>query len=187
MKSTIQQPAFNRSLRIKPQRHGQTRPLTGVIALLILILGGCGQYQIGPQGLYPSGIQTVYVPMFESDLFRPGINEWLSEAVVKQIESQTPFKVVSTPVADSVLTGRLLDHRKQVLVESPNDDPRDLSSSMVLMVTWYARNGELLMQHRFDVGTHFLPESGQSMTTAHQEVIQRLAQEIVGRMEITNW
>ena len=99
----------------------------------------------------------------------------------------TQFKVVSTPVADSVLTGRLLDHRKQVLVESPNDDPRDLSSSMALMVTWYARNGELLMQHRFDVGTHFLPESGQSMTTAHQEVIQRLAQEIVGQMEITNW
>ena len=78
-------------------------------ALLLLLgwLSGCAGYQIGNQSLYPPDIHTVYVPMFESKSFRRDLGERLTEAVAKEIELKTPFKVVNDPNADSVLTGRL--------------------------------------------------------------------------------
>ncbi len=156
-------------------------------AALLLQLAGCSRYQVGPATLYRGELRTVYVPMFESELLRQGLGEWLTEAVTKQIEMQTPYKVVHTPEADSVLTGRLLDATKQVYIESANDDARDIGYSQVVLVSWYARNGELLMQRRFALGSHFLPESGQSLTTAQQEVMQNLASRIANAMESPNW
>lgn len=158
-----------------------------VALVAVLLHSGCATYHVGPAGLYRNDIRTVYVPMFESDILRQGMAEWLTEAVAKQIEMQTPFKVVGDPAADSVLTGRILENRKQVLIESPNDDARELGYSMVLVVSWYARNGELLMQRRIAMGDHFFPESGQSLTTAQQETIKQLAQQIAGAMEFTTW
>ncbi len=157
------------------------------VTSVLLLASGCAGYQLGPTGLYRADIRTVYVPMFESDLLRQGLAEWLTEAVAKQIEMQTPYKVVHTPGADSVLTGRILSAQKQVLIESANDDARDIGYSQVVLVTWSARNGELLMQRRIKVGAHFLPESGQSLTTAQQQVVEDLANQIVNAMEAANW
>ena len=76
--------------------------------LLPLLFCGCAGYQIGNQSLYPLEIHTVYVPMFQSNSFRRNLGERLTEAVVKEIEKRTPYKVVSDPNADSVLTGRIV-------------------------------------------------------------------------------
>ncbi len=159
-----------------------------IIALLAVVaLTGCGSYHVGPNELFPPGIRTVYVPLFESDSYRRNLGLWLTEAVVKQIESQTPFKVVPSPTADSVLTGRILLDRKQTVAENANDEPRLIGHSIAAVVSWYARDGRLLYQRRFDLGAEFLPESGQSLTTAQQEVLERIAREIAGRMERADW
>ena len=70
-------------------------------------MSGCAGYQIGNQTLYPAHISTVYVPVIESASFRRNLAEWLTEAVVKEIELKTPYKVVGSPSADSILSGRL--------------------------------------------------------------------------------
>ncbi len=64
-------------------------------------------YQFGNRSLYSPDIRTVNVPMFKSNTLRADLGEWLTEAVVKEIELRTPYKVVSSPLADSVLTGNL--------------------------------------------------------------------------------
>ncbi|HHK42803.1 MAG TPA: hypothetical protein ENJ50_10335 [Planctomycetaceae bacterium] len=165
---------------------GTTKCGAGILAALCLLVG-CSRYQIGPANLYRPEIRTVYVPMFESDSLRQGLAEWLTEAVVKQIEAKTPYKVVHTPQTDSVLTGRILSDRKQVLIESANDDARNIGFTEVVLVTWSARNGELLMQRRIEVASHFFPESGQSLTTAQQQVVEDLADQIVNAMEAPQW
>ena len=69
----------------------------------------------------------------------------LPEAVVKEIESKTPFKVVGTPDgADSVLGARLLNDRKIVTVENQNDDPRTVEIGMTAEVTWINRRRQPL-------------------------------------------
>src|SRR4051794_5653984 len=87
------------------------------VAAWLTMLTGCAGYRAGAASLYPPDIHTIYVPIFESDSFRRNLGERLIEAVIKQIEATTPYKVVNTPQADSVLTGRILGDTKRVTVE----------------------------------------------------------------------
>lgn len=161
--------------------------------LLPLFLSGCAGYQIGNQSLYPLEVHTVYVPMFESNSFRRNLGERLTEAVVKEIETRTPYKVVSDPNADSVLTGRLVSETKRVLVPDLTGDARAIQVGMRVEVNWTDRKGRLLRPADYvpcpaeitDVsGTaDVVPEVGQSVAVAQQQAIGRIAEQIVGLME----
>lgn len=163
------------------------------LALAICCLGGCAGYQIGNKTLFPLEIQTVQVSIFDSNSFRRNLGERLTEAVVKQIESTTPYKVVSDPTADSILTGRLVSDTKRVLVPGVSGDARQIQTAMQVQVSWVDRKGRMLRDDKavplpeelVEVsGTgNLVPEVGQSITTAQQEAICRVAQQIVGLME----
>ncbi|MBI3461837.1 MAG: hypothetical protein HY000_02090, partial [Planctomycetes bacterium] len=73
------------------------------MAFATLLTLGCAGYRIGSRSLYPPDICTVYVPVFESASFRRNLGERLTEAVCKQIEDATPYKLVNGPEADSIL------------------------------------------------------------------------------------
>jgi hypothetical protein len=164
--------------------------------VVTLVLGiacsGCAGYRVGMGSLYPADIQTVYVPMFESDSFRRGLGERLTEAVIKQIEERTPYQVVSSPQADSILTGRIVNDTKRVIIEDRYDQPRDVQSNFVIHVTWVDRKGDLVPPEALQMPTQMvelaqgvdqISEFGQSTATTQQEVIERLARQIVGLME----
>jgi len=166
------------------------------VGLLILpvLLAGCAGYQIGNQSLYPTHIRTVYVPVFESSSFRRHLGERLTEAVMKEIELKTPYKVVGDPNADSILTGRIVGDTKRVVVGSRSGEPRELQVNLVVEVSWIdAHQGTVI--RRLDPvplppevvsvdGTgSVVPQIGQSIATGHQQAIQRLAEQIVALME----
>jgi hypothetical protein len=158
-----------------------------VLWACLSVAGGCAGYQIGNRSLYPTDLKTVHVPMFQSDSWRPDLGEWLTEAVIKEIELRTPYKVVSNPLADSVLTGRILWDAKRVISENKNDEPRNLLYNAAVHVTWIDKGGRILTQSVISVGDHFVPEAGQSITTAEETLIHRLAAQIVSEMEAQNW
>jgi hypothetical protein len=147
---------------------------------------GCAGYNVGDQFLYRSDIRTVHVVMFESDSYRKFLGQQLTEAVAKQIESSTPLTITEPALADSFLQGRLISDQKRVVGEDRSDEPRDLLIDYRLEVSWVDRAGVPLMQRqlvKLDLDAAFVPEAGQSMATAQQELIQRIAREIVGQME----
>ena len=125
--------------------------------------------------------------MFQSDSLRPDLGEWLTEAVIKEIELRTPYKVVSNPLADSVLTGRIMRDSKRVLSENINDEPRKLIYNAAVHITWIDNCGRILAQSVICVGDNFVPEAGQSITSVEGVVIRRLASQIVSEMEAENW
>jgi Lipopolysaccharide-assembly len=157
-------------------------------------LSGCAAYRFGAASLYPPDIQTVYVPVFESNSFRRSLSEWLTEAVCKEIELKTPYKVVGTPQADSVLTGKLTTDTKRVIVEDRYDQPREVEVNMSVQVRWVNRRGDLLNsttsvplpQDLLTISAPgmLVPEYGQSVSTAQLQSIQRLATQIVSLMEM---
>ncbi len=167
--------------------------LPSALATLALLGGGCAAYRVGNGTLYAPDVQTVYVPMIESDSFRRDLGERLTEAVVKEIELKTPYKVVGTPDADSVLAARLTSDTKRVVIENQNDDPRALELNMYAEVTWYNRRRQplrapnmiALSPDMVAIGQTdaLLPEVGQSVATQQQQAIQRLAEQIVATME----
>ncbi|GIX01456.1 MAG: hypothetical protein KatS3mg112_0393 [Thermogutta sp.] len=165
-----------------------------LLGMLPTVVGGCAGYQVGNAQLYRPDIQTVYVPMFQSASLRPGLGERLTEAVIKEIELRTPYKVVGSPEkADSILTGRIVSETKRTVVENPYDDPREIATRFQVEVQWIDNRGRSLTAEEtvpvppeltsVVAETTFVPEVGQSLATAQQAAIQRLASQIVGMME----
>lgn len=164
--------------------------IAGPLACLTLVISGCG-YRMG-NGFEPE-IQSVYVPIFTSQSDRRGLEFQLTEAVQKQIQLRTPFRVVDQPAADTQLIGKIVNTRKRVLGETKNDDPRELQMSLTVEVRWEnLKTGEVLAEKRVPISQHeilliqnaeFAPEVGQSLATAYQQVMDRMAREIVDLME----
>ncbi len=164
-----------------------------VLTGLVQLQAGCAAYRVGNGTLYAPDVQTVYVPMIESDSFRRDLGERLTEAVVKEIELKTPYKVVGTPNADSVLMARITSDTKRVTIENQNDDPRAIELALFAQVTWFNRRREplrdpttiALSPDLLTVGqtAALLPEVGQSVASQQQVAIQRLAEQIVATME----
>jgi len=157
------------------------------------IFTGCVGYRVGRQALYRPDIQTVHVPVFTSELFRRHLGEWLTEAVVKEIERSTPYKVVSTPAADSVLQGRITSAHKRVLSENVFDEPSELETGLVIQIQWLDRRGVTLIERTFGIPdtlvtimetATLVPDAGQSIVYTEQEAMVGLAAEIVGQMEM---
>ena len=163
-------------------------------ALPAASLAGCAGYQTGTRSLYRPDVQSVHVPVFTSDSFRRTLGQRLTEAVVREIELKTPYKVVAADRADTVLTGQIVADSKTPLSENRNDEPRDIELAMQVEVEWRNRRGELIsLQHAIPVpssimyvgqSANVIPEAGQSIATSQQEAIHRLAEQIVAQMEV---
>jgi hypothetical protein len=165
-----------------------------LLTAVSLALAGCAGYQFGAATMFPQNIRTVHVPVFESDSFRRGLGEWLTEAVVKEIESRPGYKVVTRAHADSILEGRIIGDTKRVVVENRFDDPRDIEVTMRVHIRWLDNRGQLLTpattipvpdtlieaQHAISL----VPEVGQSNVSNQQENIEQLAKQIVATMEM---
>ncbi|MBA61878.1 MAG: hypothetical protein CMJ76_05870 [Planctomycetaceae bacterium] len=161
--------------------------------LLPMFLIGCTGYQLGNKNLFRPDIRTVHVPVVHSESFRRGLGERLTESIVKEIELRTPYKVVDASQADSIFQARIVDEHKRVIAENQFDEARDIEAQMIVEVSWLDRQGQQLIQRTeipVDEGIYiaqsasFVPEGGQSLVTAQQEVMQKLASQIVAQMEL---
>jgi hypothetical protein len=163
------------------------------VLAVLLTLTGCAGYRWGNQTLYRTDIRSVHVPIFQSDVFRRHLSEWLTEAVVKEIEEKTPYKVADAGSADSVLLGRLLHVDKRVVAEDQFDVPRNIDTAFVVEVRWQNATGNLfgnaamipISDAALQIAdtANLIPESGQSLTTAQEKAIRQLAEQIVSQME----
>src|SRR5437868_8993113 len=107
-----------------------------ICILQCLLFCGCIGYHVGTNSLYAPDVATVYVPMIESDSYRRDLGERLTEAVIKEIELKTPYKVVSTPDADSVLSTRLLTDTRKRIIQNGFSDPRVSETELRAEVNW---------------------------------------------------
>jgi len=171
-------------------RHMATR-LPTCLALLIIAVSGCG-YTFGPQSV--QGIRTVHVPVFQTDSFRRDLDRLLTEAVHSEIRTRTAYRLEDNErIADTILKGRILDYRKDLLSETRFDDARELELSLGVQISWVdRRSGQVLQERHFPIGQNlaqaatsvsFAPELGHSLATAQQKSAERMAAQIVDMME----
>ena len=168
----------------------------GIVCLAINYLGisGCAGWHVGQRSLYRADIQTVHVPIVQSDSYRRQLGERLTEAIVKQIELRTPYKVVDAAAADSILSVRLVSESKRLLSQSRNSDARDIETDFFAQMSWSDRRGDLIvsggqipfspLMRNIGQQANFVPEAGQSLVTAQQEALQKIAEQIVDQMEV---
>ncbi|MEO0587208.1 MAG: LptE family protein [Planctomycetota bacterium] len=80
--------------------------LCGLWAVAAVWLGGCGY---STQGVFPEEYRTVAVPVFENRTFYRGVELEMTEAVIKAIETRTPYRVVGRAAADTVVRGSIVE------------------------------------------------------------------------------
>ena len=169
--------------------------------LPILLLPGCahlgyqvGGYQVGSRALFGQDIRTVYVPIVEADPTRRHLAERLTEAICKRIEERSPYKVVGRPTADSVLEVRIVSKNQRVALVDSFNDPRQMSGDLTIDVRWRDRRDQDIRQFEplawHEGGTQIttsgvmVAEFGHSLLTSEQRQIDRIADQIVGMMEL---
>ena len=155
---------------------------------------GCAGYHLGSQTLYAPEIRTVHVPIFASDSIRPELGQLLTEAVVKEIELKTPYKVVGRNRADTILDARIVRDLKRVQVETKQDEPRALDVDLRIEVRWTTSQGQLLRPElalpvddtlsRIEPSVLLVPEVGQSVASSQLQLAQRAAEQIVAMMQV---
>jgi Lipopolysaccharide-assembly len=167
------------------------------ILLLLLPLTGCGYQQQGVDdrnqmpgyqwhSLYREDIQTVAVPVFVNTSYRRGMEFSLSKAVVQDIETHTPYKVVSSDKADTILEGEITSVSLNTLTNNLYTDlPQEQSFTVRVNFTWKnLRTGQVLVERRdFDQKASFFPTLGESSFVGAQDAVERLALAIVNEMQ----
>ena len=172
----------------------RTTVLLGLTMAALCITSGCAGYQVGSASLYNPNVRTIYIPVVRNETYRPDLGVQLTEALQKEVEMRTPYKVVANPSADSTLTARITSQTKRVIVEANTDEPRAIENMLSVELTWTDRQGNLLMENRFVPqgelafsfiqGSDFVPEAGQSIATSQLRAMEQLAQQIVNQMEV---
>lgn len=163
--------------------------MRAVVLAWTLFQTGCAGYQIGNQSLFHPGIRSVHVPIIESESHRRFLGQQLTEAVVKQIERDTPLAIADAAFADSFLKCKIIRDRKQSKTLDRFGEPRVLQTAWVVEIEWTDRSGAPLLRRqnlRISDRVEFIPEGGQSLSSAQRELIDRVARQIVGQME-TSW
>lgn len=162
-----------------------------VAACVVFAVSGCGGYMLGSPN--SAQIRSIHVPVFKSDSYRRGVEYQLTEAVQNEIKRRTHFRLQTRELADTILTGRIVEVRKNVLGETRYDDARENQLSLSVTVSWEdSATGRLLGQQHIpitdvqhlDATADFAPEVGQSMATATQTAVTRAATHIVDMLEL---
>jgi hypothetical protein len=99
---------------------------------------------------YDDNIKSVYVPIFANITFRRGLEFDLTQAVIREIQLKTPFKVVSNrECADTELTGKIINLNKLMLNRNQLNEVREAETTLTVEIVWRdLRTGEVLSQPR---------------------------------------
>jgi hypothetical protein len=172
------------------------KPISAVTLLLLtaaVASTGCSGdahhgYTVASQ--YRSGIKTVAVPSFTRgrNVYRRELEDRLTEAVIKRIEADTPYKVTVKERADTLLTGTLVNVNQRILsFNSDTGEPREMEITLRLNFTWTdLRTGATLVEKKdFHISGDYttLEPIKEDFFQGSENVINRAAQRIVETME----
>ncbi len=161
-----------------------TRIFSVVVGLgLLMSLTGCGYSTERP---FRRDIQTVSVEMFHSRDFRRELEFNLTEALVKRVELDTPYRIATRERADSVISGEILEVQQRTLgTDFDTDLPREIGTTYILRWRWKdLRDGKFLREYpRFVHTTTYIPPVGEDFDTTRVRGIDSLAERMVEAME----
>ena len=106
--------------------------------------------------------------------------------------SPAPQEGQNLKKADLSRLRSIIQESKRVLIGARTGDPRELQTQIGVQVNWTDNRGKMLRScpdiplpaTLTESSGNLVPEVGQSLAVAQQDAINRLAEQIVGMMEI---
>jgi len=172
--------------------------LRGMFALALLLpLAGCGYEQSGNydsppkngyqwHSLYREDIQSVAVPIVTTKSFSRNVEFRLTKAVINQLESRSPYKVVPRERADTILEAQLTGVDIETLSRGfDNNIPQEQLMILSVNFTWKdLRTGQILLERKnFQQTATYYPTLGEDEFVGQQQAVERLALAMVQEMQ----
>jgi hypothetical protein len=122
------------------------------LGLFSLIVQGCSSFAgYSNDSIYAEGVKTVRLNMFDNQTFWRDVEYDLSEALSKRIETDTPYKIVtSQDYADSVISGQIVSINESALtIDRQTGRVIEKEVQIRAVVNWKnLKTGELLIDNR---------------------------------------
>ena len=154
-----------------------------LLALAAAVSSGCGYSSKRP---FPTDIQTIHVEMFQSKEFRRELEFRLTEALVKRIQMDTPYRIAPRRTADALMTGEILAVENRTFGKDFDRNlPREIGSTIVVRFRLQdMRTGEILAQRRrFVFQTSYVPPVGETFDQGMTRGLEGLAEKMVESIE----
>ncbi len=156
-----------------------------VVSAVLASLAGCAGYS--SQGLYDPNVRTVGVPIFQNRTFYREVEFQLTEALSKQLEQVTPYKVVSGG-ADTQITGTILNVEQRLLSRRIETGvPQEIQVVIVASYEWKDLRTGKILRKRSEVAAsgEYVPTSpvGEPIEVARHAAVSELAEQIVLSMQ----
>jgi hypothetical protein len=167
------------------------------VPTLVLLAGLAGGCASSPNAGYaatspfPSKYRSVALPIFRNQSYMRNFETDLAHALVNQVESSTPYKVMSEVAADTILRGTIVSVD---LVELSKDPATGLANEMMVRVRadfeWVdLRSGErIVAREGVEATALFVPSypAREPMELGRFAAVESLARDLVGAMQ-SNW
>ncbi len=116
-----------------------------ILPLAACLIAGCG-YQM--TDTFPENIRSVSVPIFENLSGQREMEFAVTEALTKEIEHRTPYKVTGTGAADTILQGRVTSVQPRLISRTEIGGlPQEVEVQVLVDFEWKdLRTGKTLRQ-----------------------------------------
>ena len=120
-----------------------------LISLLCIFgLTGCGYHFIG-QSEVLSEIHTIAIPYFENETYEPGLERYMTEALVNEFVRSRTVSIVDEGDADAVIRGNIELFKEFVIAYDRNDSALEYLIQVELDVTLEKRDtGEVIWRNK---------------------------------------
>jgi outer membrane lipopolysaccharide assembly protein LptE/RlpB len=144
-----------------------------------LLLGGCG-YSMRTS--LPPGIKSVFVPVLENKTAEPGIEDFITQALVQAVVQGARVRIArSAQEADSTLEGSIVEYRLVALSfdNSANVTSYRLIIGLALTFKDLKQNKVIWKQDRIEERADFLVSGQVTQSLAREQVaVQRAAVDV---------
>jgi len=166
-----------------------------IVLSIALVCCGCGYHISGSaetepgfqwHTLYRDDVKTVAVPIFANRTYFQGVEFRLTKAIVTQLESQSPYKVVPRERADTILEGEITRvNLRTVSRDWASAVPQEQLYLIMLRFRWRdLRTGKILVERRdFEQTAPYYPTLGEDVFVGEQLNIERLALAVVQELQ----
>ena len=165
-------------------KHATARVATAVLLWVVggATVGGCGYSH---ESLLPDNVHSIYVPIFDNDTFRRGLEFYLTDAIKNQILLKTDLRILPKEKADTILTGKIVDFREHVLIEDKKSQPSEKQVEIVIDFIWKdRRTGRVIEEIKgLRETAEFIIPRDETISQATAESFRYLAERVVESME----
>lgn len=136
-------------------------------------------------------IRTVAVPVFKNPTYTEGIEVDLTDAIIKEIQRATPWRVVPEGTANSTLSGTLSDSRlRRISIARGSGLAQEMLVELTVDFEFKdVRTGKVLVSRKnFTASDTFVPTrpAGERLELGQHGAVQKLARDIVAELR-SDW